>query len=124
MIRDVFALPVLAFRHPVATLVLFALLAFAVLFYRSVLGRKAQVRRRARALRWRIRLRLRPGAGYASLAELIFRWGRLAALSHGRRVRPDMGFWRRLFAHTTDYAVRLGRAQYGRRPTPAVRTRP
>ena len=115
MTRDTFSLPVLAFHHPVAMLVLFALLAFTVLFYRFVLGRKAQVRRRARALRWRIRLRLRPGAGYASLAELIFRWGRLAALSHGRRVRPDMGFWRRLFAPTTDYAVRLGRAQYGRR---------
>ena len=115
MIRDVFSVPVLALRHPVAALVLFALLAFTVLFYRFVLGRKAQVRRRARALLWRIRLRLRPGAGYASLAELIFRWGRLAALSHGRRVRPDMGFCRRLFAPTTDYAVRLGRAQYGRR---------
>ena len=115
MIRDVFSLPVLAVRHWIATLVLLVVLAFAVLFYRRVLGRRAQVRRRVRALRWRIRLRLRPGAGYASLAELAFRWGRLAALSHGRRVRPDLGFWCRLFSPATDYAPRLGRAQYGRR---------
>ena len=110
-----FWLPVFAVRHLAAVLVLLAVLVFPVLFYRLVLGRDAQARRRTRALRWRIRLRLRPGAGYASLAELVFRWGRLAALSHGRRVRPDMGLWCRVFAHTTDYAVRLGRAQYGRR---------
>ena len=31
-----------------------------------------------------------PGPGYASLAELVFRWGRLAALRHGRRARPGL----------------------------------
>ena len=93
---------------------LFLVLA-AVLFYRAVLGRRAQQRRRVRAIRWRVRLRLRPGAGYASLPELVFRWGRLAALFHGRRMRPDLGFWARLFLPSTHYAVRLGRAQYGRR---------
>jgi hypothetical protein len=109
------ALAELAVRHRLAALALFLALVFAVMFYRRVMGRGAQARRRARALRWRIRFRLRPGAGYASLAELVFRWGRLAALSHGRRIRPDMGFWARFFSPTTDYAVRLGRAQYGRR---------
>ena len=93
---------------------LFLVLA-AVLFYRAVLGRRAQQRRRVRAIRWRVRLRLQPGAGYASLAELVFRWGRLAALFHGGRMRPDLGFWARLFLPTTHYAVRLGRAWYGRR---------
>ena len=115
MIRDVFSLPALAIHHWRAALVLLVVLAFAVLFCRRVLSRRAQVRHRARSLRWRIRLRLRPGAGYASLPELWFRWGRLAALSHGRRIRPDMGFWARFLAPTSDYAVRLGRAQYGRR---------
>ena len=115
MIRDVFSLPALAIHHWGAALVLLVVLASAVLFCRRVLSRRAQVRHRARALRWRIRLRLRPGAGYASLPELWFRWGRLAALSHGRRIRPDMGFWARFLAPTSDYAVRLGRAQYGRR---------
>jgi len=115
MIRAVLSLPALAIQHWRAALVLLVVLAFAVLFCRRVLSRRAQVRHRARALRWRIRLRLRPGAGYASLPELWFRWGRLAALSHGRRIRPDMGFWARFLAPTSDYAVRLGRAQYGRR---------
>jgi type IV secretion system protein VirD4 len=96
-------------------LVLFFALAFAVLFYRAVLGRRAQRRRRARALRWRIRLRLRPGPGYASLPELWARWGRLAALHHGRRARPTLSLRRRLFSRTASYAVRLGRAQYFRR---------
>ena len=87
-----------------------------MLFYRAVLGRRAQARRRVRALRWRARLRLRPGPGYASLFELVFRWGRLAALHHGGRARPGLGFWRRVFLScATAYAVRLGRAQYGRR---------
>jgi hypothetical protein len=104
-----------AARHPFLIGVPFLLLVFAVVFYRIILGRSAQVRRRTRALRWRSRLRLRPGPGYASLAELVSRWGRLSALAHGRRARPGLRFWRRLFARTTDYAVRLGRAQYFRR---------
>jgi type IV secretion system protein VirD4 len=102
-------------RHPFLIGAPFLVLLFAVMFYRAVLGRHAQVRRRARALRWRARFRLRPGPGYASLSELVFRWGRLAALSHGRRARPNLGLWRRLILPTTDYAVRLGRAQYFRR---------
>ncbi len=103
-------------RTGVLVVVLFLALVLVVLFYRAVLGRRAQVRRRARALRWRTRLRLRPGAGYASLAELVFRWGRLAALSHGRRARPSLRLWQRLLlVPVTAYAVRLGRAQYFRR---------
>ena len=97
-------------------LALFFAVVFAVLFYRAVLGRRAQARRRVRALRWRARLRLRPGPGYASLLELVFRWGRLAALHHGGRARPGLGFWRRAFLScATAYAIRLGRAQYCRR---------
>ncbi len=34
---------------------------------------------RIRAMRWRIRLYLHPGPGFASPAELVLRWGRLAA---------------------------------------------
>jgi type IV secretion system protein VirD4 len=112
LVRDV---AVFADHHRVTALAAFAALAVGFLFYRSVLSRSAQVRRRARALRWRIRLRLRPGAGYASLAELVFRWGRLPALVHGRRARPGLRFRARVFSRVTDYAVRLGRAQYGRR---------
>jgi type IV secretion system protein VirD4 len=91
-----------------------ALLA-ATLFYRHVISEQAATRNRARALRWRIRLWLRPGPGYASLAELLFRWSRAAAFFHGRRARPGLSVWARLACRTTQYAVRLGRAQYGRR---------
>ncbi len=70
---------------------------------------------RGRAMRWRIRLRLRPGKGHASIAELAVRWSLLAALFHGRRARPDMTLRARIVAPTTDHAVRLGRAQYGKR---------
>ena len=51
-----------AAQRPVAGVALVLVLA-AVLFYRAVLGRRAQQRRRVRAIRWRVRHRLRPGAG-------------------------------------------------------------
>jgi hypothetical protein len=108
-------LAVFGIHHPVAAALAILALVAAVVFYRRTLSRSAQSRRRTRALRWRIRLRLRPGPGYASLPELVFRWGRLAALFHGRRARPGLRFLARMFSRVTDYAVRLGRAQYGRR---------
>jgi type IV secretion system protein VirD4 len=70
---------------------------------------------RVRRARWRIKLRMRPGQGFASHAELAFRWSRLAALGHGRRARPSMRLRHRLMSRTTRYAVRLGRAQWFRR---------
>ena len=70
---------------------------------------------RIRRMRWRIRLRLHPGPGFATTAELLFRWSRLAALHHGRRARPGMRLRHRATSRTTQYAVRLGRAHYGRR---------
>jgi hypothetical protein len=70
---------------------------------------------RVRRMRWRIKLRLHPGPGFASHAELAFRWSRLAALGHGRRARPSMKLRHRLVSRTTRYAVRLGRAQWFRR---------
>jgi len=105
----------LAFHDPVVFVVLAAALAAPVLFWRQVLGRHAQARHRARALKWRIRFRLHPGLGFASLAEVVFRWGRLAAVHHGKRIRPGLGWWARVFSPVTGYAVRLGRAQYFRR---------
>jgi type IV secretion system protein VirD4 len=104
-----------AVHHRLAALVVLVVLAGAVVFCRRMLGRSAQSRRRARALRWRARLRLRPGPEYASLAELWLRWGRLAALHHGRRARPGLPLAARILGPVTGYAVRLGRAQYGRR---------
>jgi len=70
---------------------------------------------RVRRMRWRIRLYLHPGPGFASHAELALRWGRLAALHHGRRARPGLKLRHRLRSRTTGYAVRLGRGQWFRR---------
>jgi type IV secretion system protein VirD4 len=70
---------------------------------------------RIRRMRWRIKLCLHPGPGFATTAELLFRWSRLAALHHGRRSRPGMKLRHRVTSRTTKYAVRLGRAHYGRR---------
>jgi type IV secretion system protein VirD4 len=70
---------------------------------------------RVRRMRWRIMFRLRPGPGFATLAELTVRWSRTAALRHGRRARPSMRLHHRITSRTTTYAIRLGRAQYGKR---------
>src|SRR5260370_41839333 len=70
---------------------------------------------RIRSIKWRIRLRLHPGPGFASFAELWCRWSRHAAISHGRRARPGLRLRHRLRSRTTDYAVRLGRGQWFRR---------
>ena len=51
---------------------------------------------RVRRMRWRIMARLRPGPGFATLAELTVRWSRLAALRHGRRARPSMRLHHRI----------------------------
>ena len=84
-----------------------------VLFYRLALGRAAQHRNQAAAQRRRIYLRLKPGPGYANLAELHLRWSRKAAVLHGKRSRPDLGgLFTRWRTPATQYAVRLGRAQY------------
>jgi type IV secretory pathway TraG/TraD family ATPase VirD4 len=93
----------------------FVALAGLGLFWRFVLRGRAERTHRSRALWWRTRLRLHPGRGYATLIELAARWGKLAAVKSGKRVRPDLGFWARLKAPATDYAVRLGRAWYGKR---------
>jgi len=54
--------------------------------------------------------RVRLAAGIVGL-----RWGRMAAVSYGARSRPGLSLFARLTRPTTDYAVRLGRAQYLRR---------
>ena len=87
------------------------LLVLAVLFVRFT----AFSGNRIRATRWRIRLRLHPGPGFASAGELWFRWSRHAAISHGRRARPGLRLRHRVRSRTTDYAVRLGRGQWFRR---------
>ena len=81
------------------------------LFLRQTVFARQQWRR----MKWKTTLRLRPNEGFASLPELWFRWGRLGALHHGRRARPSLRLRHRLTMRTTQYAHRLGRAQYARR---------
>ena len=72
-------------------------------------------RQRYRRMYWRTRFYLCPGPGFASPAEIQFRWSRLAAVFHGGRARPSLPFARRIFTPARHYAVRLGRTTFGRR---------
>jgi hypothetical protein len=93
-----------------------ALVVVVALFLRFNLGARAMECNRARAMRWRARCRLRPGPGFASLAELGTQWSRMAAAHRGGRVRPGLTWAQRLMATAaTGYALWLGRAQWGKR---------
>jgi hypothetical protein len=105
----------LVVREQMAAFVILVILAGLVLFWRVALSKDGHGWRRVRSIRFRLWLHLRPGRGFASLPELWLRWGRLAALSYGARSRPALGLGARLTAATTEFAVRLGRAQYFRR---------
>ena len=49
-------------------------------------------RHRVRHLRVRLRLRLHPGPGHATVAELWLRWGRLAVFARSGRTRRSLPF--------------------------------
>lgn len=103
------------------TRILLIVILCLALFLAWRLDRKT-LTNRARVMRWRVILRLRPGAGFASLPEIIIRWSKAAAWFNGQRSRPSLAWWSRLGAvifpkypvRVTDFAVRLGRAQLGR----------
>ena len=67
---------------------------------------------RVRYLRVRLLLRLHPGRGHASVAELWLRWGRLAMLRRSRRARWSLPAWQRLCL-PDEHSLLLGRAHYG-----------
>ena len=101
-----------------ASVIWAVLIAFVIgyviwLVYRVTISKHALARHRAWAMRHRISARLRPGPGFATVAELWVHWSKLAALSHGHRARPGLRLWDRLTSPATAYAVRFGRAQYG-----------
>jgi hypothetical protein len=72
------------------------LIVLALAIFADVAGRWAFLparylpRHRARTLRVRLRLRLHPGKGFATLFGLQLRWGRLAALRRSGRIRPSL----------------------------------
>jgi len=66
---------------------------------------------RVRYLRMRLYLRLHPGRGLATVAELWMRWGRLAAFRRSARSRPSLPAWQRL-ARPDEHSLVIGRAHY------------
>jgi hypothetical protein len=56
----------------------------------ALLSDRRLPRNRVRHLRVRLRLRLHPGKGHATVAELWWRWGRQAMFRHSERVRPGL----------------------------------
>ena len=99
--------------HPLLLAVLALLVT--VMFWRVNLSGWAMARNRARAMRWRIRCHLRPGPGFASMAELAIQWSRLTAAKRGGRARPDLPYRARLVGRPYRHALRLGRAQWAKR---------
>ena len=69
-------------------------------------------RHRVRHMRIRIRLRLHPGKGHATIIELWWRWGRLAAFRRGRRSRASLNLAQRVLAPASEYSILAGRAHY------------
>jgi type IV secretion system protein VirD4 len=72
-------------------------------------------RHRVRHLRIRLRLRLHPGRGHATVFELWLRWGRFAAFRRSRRSRRSMTFWQRAIAPASEYSITVGRGHYRHR---------
>ena len=69
-------------------------------------------RHRVRHMRIRLRLRLHPGKGHATVFEAWWRWGRLAALRHASRTRPCLTLGQRMTAPASEHAILIGRAHY------------
>lgn len=93
-------------------IVLMAVLIAAYLLsgpVRNVFFGRRLPRHRARWMRIRLHLRLRPGPGFATALELWMRWGRLASFRESRRTRPSMSMRQRL-ADAASHSVYLGRA--------------
>lgn len=81
----------------------------------SVFPGRALPKNRVRYLRARVRLRLYPGRGFATVFGLWLRWGRLAALRGSGRTRRSLSFGERLGAGAAAYSVLLGTGHYRHR---------
>ena len=67
---------------------------------------------RVRYNRLRIRLRLHPGRGHATVVALWLYWGRFAAFRRSGKIRPSLPFWARVMIGVAAYSIMLGRAHY------------
>jgi len=66
---------------------------------------------RVRYMNLRSHLRLHPGRGFATVAELWWHWGKWSVLRKSRRMRPDLSWWQRLH-HPNWHSVFIGRGHY------------
>jgi type IV secretion system protein VirD4 len=95
-------------------MVVAALIMLALLIRVCFVPGRALPKHRVRWTRIRLHLRLQPGRGFATTAELWWRWSRLAALRASGRARRSLAWWQRA-ARPGEHSVMLGRAQYGHR---------
>ena len=92
--------------------VLLVIVLLVVAALRWCIGPHSRLPRfRVTYLRLRLRLRLHPGRGHATVFQLWLRWGRLASFRRSRRSRPSLSIWRRL-ACPDEHSLAPGRAQY------------
>jgi hypothetical protein len=109
-----------AVHHHYGSLVLAAAVAAVVLaaavrvLVWAFIPRRSLPRNRVRHLRWRLRLRLHPGRGHATSAELHVRWGRIAAYRKSRPIRASMTRPQRLW-NPAEHSLEVGRAHYRHR---------
>ncbi|MGH3398050.1 MAG: type IV secretory system conjugative DNA transfer family protein [Streptosporangiaceae bacterium] len=68
-------------------------------------------RHRVWTMRMRLRLRLHPARGLASLPELWLCWGRLAVFRRSGRARRSLALRERIIAAASEYSILIGRAQ-------------
>jgi type IV secretion system protein VirD4 len=107
-----FAAIVAAVDHGVPLLMAMLALGLVAVVFLCLRLRRFVPRNRTRTMRYRLHLRMRPGRGFATVAELWLRWGRFAAWRRSPWIRPSLGSWHRL-THPDEHSVILGRAQLG-----------
>jgi type IV secretion system protein VirD4 len=66
---------------------------------------------RVQSIKLRLRLRLHPGRGFATVAEVLLHWNRYASFRASKRTRPSLG-WRTRLLHPSEHSIFLGRVQY------------
>ena len=67
---------------------------------------------RVRHNRLRLRLRLHPGRGHATVFALWLHWGRFAAFRGSGRSRRSLSIWQRIVAGSLAYSIVVGRAHH------------
>jgi len=95
---------------PERAAVLLPVVLLAALFLRwAVLPARHVPRFRIATMRLRLRLRLHPGRGFATLWHLWSAWGRFASFRESSRCRPGLTFWQRAW-QTSAHSLYFGRA--------------